>query len=72
MKESAMYNRINLDDYLQSGEGGTAVTYKHKSRNSLAKLYNPGFEADMARELVGSAHAFYHGEVYRKRSGPAE
>ena len=59
MKESAMYNRINLDDYLQSGEGGTAVTYKHKSRNSLAKLYNPGFEADMARAEFITAKAVY-------------
>lgn len=54
-----MYNRINLDDYLQSGEGGTAVTYKHKSRNSLAKLYNPGFEADMARDEFITAKAVY-------------
>lgn len=59
MKESAMYNRINLDDYLPSGEGGTAVTYKHKSRNSLAKLYNPGFEADMARDEFITAKAVY-------------
>ena len=29
-------------------------------------------EANLAGELVGSAHAFFHGEVYRKRSGPAE
>lgn len=54
-----MYNRINLDNYVQSGEGGTAVTYKHKSRNSLAKLYNPGFEADMARDEFIIAKAVY-------------
>ena len=41
---------INLDEYRQSGEGGTAITYKHNSRNSLAKLYKSGFEADMAIE----------------------
>ena len=28
--------------------------------------------AYLTGELVGSAHAFFHGEVYRKRSGPAE
>ena len=28
--------------------------------------------ANLAGEFVGSAHAFFHGEVYRKRSGPAE
>ena len=28
--------------------------------------------ANLTGEFVGSAHAFFHGEVYRKRSGPAE
>lgn len=40
--------RINLDDYIQTGEGGTAVAYTHKNGQRLAKLYNPGFEADRA------------------------
>ena len=43
------YEQINLEDYTRSGEGGTAVSYTHKTRNTLAKLYNPGFEADRAR-----------------------
>ena len=38
--------RINLNDYIQSGEGGTALTYTKKDGLSLAKLYKPGFEAD--------------------------
>jgi len=42
------YERINLDEYIQSGEGGTAITYTHKTKNTLAKLYKPGFEADRA------------------------
>ncbi len=37
---------INLNEYTLSGEGGTAITYKHNSRNSLAKLYNNGFDAE--------------------------
>lgn len=41
--------RINLDDYIQTGEGGTAVAYTHKDGKTLAKLYNPGFEADKAK-----------------------
>lgn len=40
---------INLDDYIQTGEGGTALTYTRKDGRSLAKLYNPGFEADTTR-----------------------
>ena len=43
------YEAINLDDYIRSGEGGTAVSYKHKTRDTLVKLYNAGFEADRAR-----------------------
>ena len=50
---------INLDEYRQSGEGGTAITYKHNSRNSLAKLYKSGFEADMAIEEFKVAQAVY-------------
>lgn len=41
--------RINLDDYIQTGEGGTALAYTHKNGHSLAKLYHPGFEADKAK-----------------------
>lgn len=50
---------INLDEYRQSGEGGTSITYKHNSRNSLAKLYKSGFEADMAIEEFKVAQAVY-------------
>ena len=40
------YERINLEDYIQTGEGGTALAYTRKDGKTLAKLYNPGFEAD--------------------------
>ena len=26
------YKQINLNDYVQTGEGGTSLTYTHKSR----------------------------------------
>lgn len=42
------YETINLNEYVRTGEGGTSITYTHKTRNALAKLYNPGFEADRA------------------------
>ena len=42
-------HQINLDDYIQTGEGGTALTYTSKDGKTLAKLYNPGFEADRAK-----------------------
>lgn len=42
--------RINLDDYIQTGEGATALTYTSKDGKTLAKLYNLGFEVDRAKE----------------------
>ncbi len=42
------YETIDLNEYVRTGEGGTAVSYTHKTKNTLAKLYNPGFEADRA------------------------
>jgi len=44
------YQLIDLNDYIRTGEGGTAVAYTHKNGKTLAKLYNPGFEADKAKE----------------------
>ena len=34
------YETINLNDYVQTGEGGTALTYTHKVRPTMAKLFN--------------------------------
>jgi len=51
--------KINLDDYIQTGEGGTALTYTHKDGRSLAKLYNPGFEADRAKAEFLTARTVY-------------
>ena len=51
--------RINLDDYIQTSEGGTALTYTHKDGLSLAKLYNPGFEADRAKAEFLTARAVF-------------
>ena len=50
---------INLSDYTQTGEGGTALTYTHKDGRSLAKLYKPGFEADRAKAEFLTARAVY-------------
>ena len=42
------YARINLEDYFQTGEGGTSLTYNKKDGTSLAKLFSPGLLADTA------------------------
>ena len=41
--------RINLDYYIQTCEGCTALTYNHKDGKTLAKLFMPGFAADTAK-----------------------
>ena len=53
------YQKIELSDYVRSGEGGTAVSYTHKTRSTLAKLYNPGFEADRAKAEFHTARAVF-------------
>ncbi len=51
--------KINLDDYVATGEGATAVSYTHKTRDTIAKLYYPGFEADCAKkDFLTSCSAF--------------
>ena len=42
------YKRIDLNDYVQTGEGGTALTYNHKDGKTLAKLFIPSVTADNA------------------------
>ena len=51
--------KINLEDYVQTGEGGTAITYTHKVRNTVAKLYFPGFEADRAKDEFLTAQTVF-------------
>lgn len=47
------YELINLDDYIQSGEGGMALTYNHKDGKALAKLFMKGMGAETAeREFM--------------------
>ena len=53
------YETIDINDYIQSGEGGTALSYRHKTRNTLAKLYKPGFEAERAISEFLTARTVY-------------
>lgn len=50
MEANSEFQKIDLDDYVQTGEGGTALAYTHKSGKSLAKLYNPGFDIGKIKE----------------------
>ena len=50
---SEEYEHICLDDYIQSGEGGTALSYSHKDGKTLAKLFMAGMGAETAeREFL--------------------
>lgn len=46
MNEEAQ--RIDLNDYVQTGEGGTALTYNHKDGKTLAKLFLASMAAENA------------------------
>lgn len=50
MEANNEFQKIDLNDYVQTGEGGTALAYTHKSGKSLAKLYNPGFDIGKIKE----------------------
>ncbi len=54
-----LYQRINLEDYVRTGEGATAVAYTHRAEPRLAKLYNKGFEADEALRDFRIARAVF-------------
>ena len=53
------YKQIDLNDYVQTGEGGTSLTYTHKTRNALAKLFNHGSEAEQAEREFLTARAVF-------------
>ena len=42
------YEAIDLNDYIQTGEGGTALTYNHKDGKTLAKLFMTSMAAENA------------------------
>ena len=58
----ADYERINLDEYFQSGEGGQALTYTRKDGSAMAKLFLKSFGADTAeREFLVSRTVYEAG-----------
>ena len=53
------YETIDLNEYVQTGEGGTALTYTHETRPTMAKLFNPGNEAELAEKEFLTARAVF-------------
>ena len=53
------YETIDLNDYVQTGEGGTSLTYTHKMRPTMAKLFNLVNEAELAEREFQTARAVF-------------
>ena len=49
--------KIDLADYEQSGEGGTAISYNHKDGKTMIKLYNDYMPKDVPAREYGVARA---------------
>ena len=45
------YETIDLNDYIQTGEGGTAISYSKKDGKTLAKLFSPGMGSETAESF---------------------
>ena len=54
-----IYKKIELNDYVQTGEGGTSLTYTHKTRHTMAKLFNLVNEAELAEKEFLTARAVF-------------
>lgn len=59
IKTMNTYETIDQNDYVQTGEGGTALTYTHVTRPTMAKLFNPGNEAELAEKEFLTARAVF-------------
>ena len=53
------YKQIDLNDYVQTGEGGTSLTYTHKTRHTMAKLFNLVNEAELAEKEFLTARTVF-------------
>ena len=53
------YEKINLEDYIQSGEGGQSLTYTRKDGKAMAKLFLKSYGADTAEREFRISQAVY-------------
>lgn len=53
------YKTIDINEWTQVGEGGTAQAYIDKSGTRLAKLYNESFEAETAKKEFLTARTVF-------------
>ena len=53
------YQQINLEDYIQSGEGGQALTYTRKDGSALAKMFLYGLGSETVEREFRISKAVY-------------
>ena len=53
------YQQINLEDYIQSGEGGQALTYTRKDGSALAKMFLFGLGSETVEREFWISKAVY-------------
>ena len=53
------YKLIDVNDYVQTGEGGTSLTYTYRTRPTMAKLFNLANEAELAEKEFLTARAVF-------------
>ena len=57
------YQPINLEDYVQSGEGGQALTYTRKDGSALAKLFLPSIGVETVEREFQISRAVYEAGI---------
>lgn len=59
----SQYEQINLEDYVQSGEGGQAITYTRKDGSAMAKMFQYGLGAETVEREFRISKAVYEADV---------
>lgn len=57
------YEKINLDEYVQSGEGGQALTYTRNDGSAMAKLFMYGLGTDTIESEFRKSLAVYEAGI---------
>ena len=57
------YQLINLEDYIQSGEGGQAITYTRKDGSAMAKLFQYGLGSETVEREFRISRAVYEAGI---------
>ena len=57
------YAKINLEDYIQSGEGGQAITYTRKDGSAMAKMFQYGLGTETVEHEFYISKAVYEAGI---------